>query len=228
MPVDGLPSAGIPIRRLSRTIRHSIRSDMTRSLRTALARLAIAAVLLLWTLPAQAAVTITFWSHELGNSFPHAFFTLRGTPDAGGTPVDVNYGFTARSISPALLMGTVKGRLDISTPGYIDGSTAQFSTEMTDQQYNAVLGLIRGWSENGGNSDYNLNTRNCVHFVAEAARLIGLTGLDHPTLMKRPRSFLQAVAAANAGHVRVIDEPGKTYLASLPPLARSNAVAAAR
>ena len=37
-------------------------------------------------LPAQAAVTITFWSHELGNSFPHAFFSLRGTVDATGQP----------------------------------------------------------------------------------------------------------------------------------------------
>ena len=42
-----------------------------------------ALLLTLAALPAHAAIVITFWSHELGNHFPHAFFTLRGTPDAG-------------------------------------------------------------------------------------------------------------------------------------------------
>ena len=92
-------------------------------------------------------MTITFWSHELGNSFPHAFFTLRGVPDAGGAPVDVNYGFTAKSISPAILMGSVAGRLDIAKPGYMRGSDAQFSVVLTDAQYAEVLALVARWDE---------------------------------------------------------------------------------
>lgn len=175
--------------------------------------------------PAWAAVTITFWSHELGNSFPHAFFTLRGVPDAGGAPVDVNYGFTAKSVSPAILMGTVAGRLDISKPFYIAGSDAQFSVVLSDAQYNAVLGLVAAWDEKTGDSHYNLNRRNCVHFVMEAARLAGLTGLDQPGLMKKPRSYLQAVAAANPGRVTVVKMHGKAYLASLPPLVAAPPVA---
>jgi hypothetical protein len=175
--------------------------------------------------PAWAAVTITFWSHELGNSFPHAFFTLRGVPDAGGAPVDVNYGFTAKSISPKLLMGTVAGRLDVSKPGYINGSDAQFALVMTDEQYNAVLRLIAAWDEKTGDAHYNLGNRNCVHFVKEAARIVGLTGLDQPKLMKKPRSYLQAVAAANAGRVTILDMHGKAYLATLPPLQASVGVA---
>lgn len=177
------------------------------------------ACVLCWTVPAQAAVTITFWSHELGNSFPHAFFTLRGVPDAGGAPVDLNYGFTARAISPAILMGTVGGKLDIAKPAYIDGSDAQFSVNMTDAQYAAVLALVTAWGEKSGDSHYNLNTRNCVHFVQEAARRVGVAVLDFPKLMKKPRSFLKAVAAANPRQLTVIDRPGRTYLATLPPLA---------
>ncbi|WP_230482159.1 hypothetical protein [Sphingomonas sp. Leaf21] len=186
---------------------------------TKLTRLAI--TLFLWlgcALPAQAAVTITFWSHELGNSFPHSFFSLRGTVDATGAPVDANYGFTAKSISPALLMGTVKGRLDISKPFYISTSDAQFSYVMTDAQYGEILALVAAWDEKTGDARYNLNQRNCVHFVQEAARRLGLVGLDHPELMKKPRSFLKAVAQANADRVTIIDQPGKAYLASLPPL----------
>jgi len=169
-------------------------------------------------LPAQAAVTITFWSHELGNSFPHAFFSLRGTVDATGQPVDANYGFTARSVSPAILMGTVKGRLDISKPFYISTSDAQFSYVMTDAQYGDILALVAAWDEKTGDSHYNLNDRNCVHFVQEAARRLGLVGLDHPELMKKPRSYLKAVAQANVGRVTPIGQHGKEYLASLPPL----------
>ena len=114
----------------------------------------LAALLLVGSLmaaaPARAAVTITFWSHELGNSFPHAFFTLRGTPNAGGAPVDVNYGFTAKAITPKLLMGTVGGRLDVSKPFYIAGSDAQFAVVLSDAQYAQVLALIAAWDEKTG------------------------------------------------------------------------------
>ena len=184
---------------------------------------------LLWlafAVPAQAAVTITFWSHEFGNSFPHTFFTLRGIPDRGGAPVDVNYGFTARSISPAILMGTVKGRMDAVDRGYMQGSDAQFALQLTDAQYDQVVALTREWNEVGGDARYNLNNRNCVHFVQEAARRSGLTGLNHPSLMKKPRSFLLAVRDANKDRVTTLGLSGKAYLASLQPIAATAPAAA--
>ena len=171
-----------------------------------------------YALPAQAAVTITFWSHELGNSFPHAFFTLRGVPDSGGAPVDTNAGFTAKSVSPALLMGPVAGKLDIAKPGYVASSDAQFSVVMTDAQYIAVLRLVDAWSEGKPDSVYRLGDHNCVHFVKEAARLVGLSALDQPRLMKKPRSYLKAVLAGNVGRVTPVEMHGKQYLASLGPI----------
>ena len=169
-------------------------------------------------IPAQAAVTVTFWSHELGSSFPHAFLTLRGVPDAGGAPVDRNFGFTAKSVTPALLFRTVPGKLDIAKPDYIDDSTAQFSVVLTDRQYAAIVALAAAWDDHGPDSAYNLKTHNCVHFVEEAAKIAGLTQVEFPPLMKKPRSYLHAVAAANAAQVTVIDQPGKAYLAALPPV----------
>ena len=179
-----------------------------------------------YALPAQAAVTITFWSHELGNSFPHAFFTLRGVPDAGGAPVDTNAGFTAKSVSPALLMGPVAGKLDIARPSYVASSDAQFSVVMTDAQYVAVLRLVDAWSEGKPDSVYRLGDHNCVHFVKEAARLVGLSALDQPGLMKKPRSYLKAVLAGNAGRVTPIEMHGKQYLASLGPIESPGAAVA--
>lgn len=170
-------------------------------------------------LPAQAAVTITFWSHELGNSFPHAFFTLRGVPDAGGAPVDANFGFTPKALTPAILFGAVPGRLDIAKRGYMDGSDAQFSMVLTDAQYAAILRLVDEWDDRKGDGTYRMNSRNCVHFVQEAARRAGLVSVDFPKLMKKPRSYLKAVAQANAGQVAVIGRHGKEYLPTLPALA---------
>lgn len=177
--------------------------------------------MLLWlgiALPAQAAVTMTFWSHEFGNSFPHAFITLRGVPDAGGAAVDADYGFTAKTISPAILFGTVPGRVEPAPKSYIDKSDAQFAVVLTDAQYAQVVALIAAWDEKTGDGHYSLNTRNCVHFVKEAARIAGLAGIDQPTLMKKPRSYLLAVEAANEGHVLKVNQEGKAYLAALPPL----------
>lgn len=184
-------------------------------------RLLAAAVILCLGLasPAQAAVTITFWSHELGNSFPHAFITLRGVPDAGGPATDQDYGFTAKSVSPAILFGSVPGRVEPSKAPYIAASDAQFSVVLTDAQYGRVRVLIAAWSEGTGDSRYNLNNRNCIHFVKEAARIAGLAGIDQPTLMKKPRSYLLAVEAANPGRVVPVNAKGAAYLPTLPPIA---------
>lgn len=179
---------------------------------------ALFAALALWLAgiaPAQAAVTITFWSHELGSSFPHAFISLRGTPERGGAPVDGNYGFTAKSVTPAILIGPVGGEMYAAKPGYVASSDAQFSLVLTDAQYDAVLTLIRQWGAKG--VKYSLGKRNCVHFAQAAAVWVGLTGTDQPKLMKKPRSYLLAVAAANQGRVTVIAQKGRDYLASLPP-----------
>ena len=177
--------------------------------------LALAAILL--PLPASAAVTIAFWSRDFGNYFPHAFFTLRGTPDAGGAAVDASYGFTAKSVTPKLLFGNVGGRVETPKRGYMEGSHVRFSVTLSDAQYARIVALVRAWDEKTGDATYNLGKRNCVHFVREAAVIAGLAA-DFPKLMKKPGRFLLSVAAANPGQVAVIEKMGRDYLPTLPPL----------
>lgn len=165
-------------------------------------------------MPARAAVVMTFWSHELGNSFPHAFFTLRGVPDSGGARVDTDWGFTPVAITPKILFGPVRGAVEHAKPEYLRGSDAQFSIVLTDAQYAAVLALVEEWGEKG-DPTYRINSRNCVHFIREAARRGGLATVDFPALMKKPRSYLRAVAAANPARVTIIERHGKDYLPSL-------------
>ena len=151
-----------------------------------------------WSLPAVAAVEIGFYSRELGgNNFPHAFITLTGTVDATGERVDTSYGFTARSVTPGILFGSVAGEIIVEGPEQVARSDRQFSLTLTDAQYSAVLAVVEQWRDRAQPS-YNLNRRNCVHFVAAMARAVGLRVENADRLMKRPRSFLQHVRDLNS------------------------------
>ena len=145
---------------------------------------------------ARAEITVAFYSHELGSSFPHAFIVLKGTPEAGGPPVDVNFGFTARSVTPAVLMGPVSGKIEAANPAYVRHSDLKFAFAISDQQYGQLMALVEKWRSLPGRS-YDLNHRNCIHFVGDAAQLLGLKVMFDTTLIKRPRSFLENIIRLN-------------------------------
>lgn len=161
-------------------------------------RLLVALFLLLGLqAPAFAAVEIAFYSRELGgNNFPHAFVRLQGTVDSTGEQVDTSYGFTAKAVTPAILFGSVAGEVVVERPQQIERSDRQFTLLLSDDQYRTVMRVIDEWRTRPQPS-YNLNRRNCIHFVAELAEVVGLR-VEYPDrLMKRPRSFLQHVRGLN-------------------------------
>ena len=169
-------------------------------------RIFVLLLALLTAAPAHAAVEIAFYSHELqasGNGeriveFPHAFVTMRGIPDAGGKAIDGNYGFTADRISPAILIGPVKGRMVSAGRAYVRASRNHLALRLSDAQYAAVRAAYRRWAGVKGKS-YDLETRNCVHFVAAMAKAVGLALPTEPDLMKSPATFLERLAARNRG-----------------------------
>jgi hypothetical protein len=170
-------------------------------------RIVLAAVLLLFAIPAHAAVTLTFYSHAFGSSFPHAFVTLRGVPDSGGEAVDGAYGFTAVAVTPALLMGSVRGMIEHSGPAYVRNSNAHFSLLLSDAEYARVLGVIRRWRDAPQNS-YNLDTANCIHFVADVARTLGFESDVSVQLRRRPGAFLDWLMQRNAAIIARHRLPG--------------------
>ncbi|MGH8572701.1 MAG: hypothetical protein ACREX8_09015, partial [Gammaproteobacteria bacterium] len=90
--------------------------------------LAFAALFSLVASPASAAVQVTFYSKQLTSSFPHSFVILRGTLERSGARIDEDYGFTAKSVSPAILMGAVKGHVvSDHNPGYVNQSDSHFT-----------------------------------------------------------------------------------------------------
>ncbi len=155
-----------------------------------------AALLALGAAPGWAAVSITFYSKELSSSFPHAFVILEGTLDRGGPRIEEDYGFTAKTISPAILWGKVAGKVDTEhSAGYIKGSDRHFTVTLTDAEYDRVIGTVERWRA-AKQPNYDLDRHNCVHFVAELAASIGLAA-DTSRFMKKPRSYLEALTQAN-------------------------------
>ena len=146
--------------------------------------------------PARADVDVGFWSREMTIDFPHAFFTAKGT--AGGKPVDVSYGFTAKAVGYSILFGPVPGRIDETDPAYIAKSHEHFRIRVSDATWARMLGVVQRWSSGPG-SVYRLKTHNCVQFIGEAAQAAGMTVHYDSATSQRPTKFLAAVAAANIG-----------------------------
>ena len=167
---------------------------MTRGLRLILLSLLLLCAGL--SAPARAEVVVSFYSHDFGDRFPHAFIVLKGQVDATGEQVDTNYGFTATSVSPAILLGSVKGEVQTSKPDYVEKSDRQFDVTIDDATYARLLTKVAEWRDREQPS-YSLNKRNCVHFVMELAEVVGLKVDRKSKLFKKPKSFLIEVRGLN-------------------------------
>jgi len=166
-------------------------------------------VLLLWPVAAPAKVTLTFYSRELGVYFPHAFVRVTGATDAEpDKQIDTNYGFTAKAVTPAILLGRVSGEMKPANPTYVSRSDSHFSMVLTDEQYAQVLAVVNKW-EDLPQPSYDLHHANCVFFVGDVARALGLKVDDsQPKLMSRPRSYIINLIRLNPG-VGTITPGGK-------------------
>jgi len=155
--------------------------------------------------PAAAVVRITFMSRDFGSYYPHAFVALSGAMDAApATPVDANYGFSARSIGPGILVGPVRGTIFSESAAYLAGSERHFSMMLSDDQYRLVMGIVADWQGLPGRS-YEMHRHNCVSFVKAVAEALGLKADHADDLMMKPRSFLDEVALENPGAIDTSD-----------------------
>lgn len=161
--------------------------------------LLIALVTLAAALPAQAAVTVHFHSFNgsvLFGRFPHTFVVFEGTLDDTGTPVNENFGFSARSTTQAMGGGPADHIIITEEPDQIRRTNRHFSVVLTDTQYRALRAEIEAWRNQPGRY-YILDSRNCVHFVARLAELIGIEASVPENLVRRPRAWLNLVVRRN-------------------------------
>ena len=169
------------------------------SFRRALTRLVlVAAALLLWQAPAFAEVKVSF--HSFSGSFfgryPHAFVVFDGTLDGTGERIDENYGFSARSAGPAVLLGPVAHGMYSEKARYIRTTNRHFTITVSDATYRRMKQEVAAWRDAPGKY-YDLDTRNCIHFVGRIAELAGLR-VDYPRdMLRKPKAWLNHITMLN-------------------------------
>jgi hypothetical protein len=169
-----------------------------------LSRLAAAgAFLLAAILPANAVVTIAFYSHKfhlfhgLVTEFPHGFVILSGTTDTGQT-VNRELGFSATNFYARALLFPIDGALDDSLPsGYVSEALFHFAYPLTDAQYRAVIAEADKW-QNARQPSYDFYTANCVTFVRDIAVAAGLAVSYNHKFIHDPRAFLEDTTIRNS------------------------------
>ena len=143
----------------------------------------------------RAEVILTFWSHDLGTyrndiAFYHAFITLTGSTHANKTAIHANFGFTASETTPSILLQSVPGAVASMPNDYVASSRRHFSVPINDEQYRAVLAVIKRWQKYRQPS-YNLDRHNCVIFVREIALALHLPVSNDSRLFRSPVEFLE-------------------------------------
>lgn len=166
---------------------------------TSLVTRLIVLLALLTSAPALAEVKIHF--HSFNGSlffgrYPHTFIVLEGTLDETGEPVNENYGFSARVVGPAVLAGPVEHMVLAEKPKQISKTNRHFSLSLTDAQYRRIAAEVRAWQTAPGKY-YDLEKRNCIHFVGRMAELLGLR-VDYPAdMLRKPKNWLNHITALN-------------------------------
>ncbi|MFV0643559.1 MAG: hypothetical protein ACK5NN_03530 [Sphingomonadaceae bacterium] len=159
----------------------------------------VALLALLIAVPASAQVILSFQSFNgsmFGGRYPHTFIVLEGTLESTGQKIDENYGFSARSASPAVLAGPVRHMILVEEPEWIPKTNRHFSVPISDAQYYEIVAEVTRWRDAPGKY-YDLNKRNCIHFVGRMGELVGLK-VDYPKkMLRKPRAWLNHIATLN-------------------------------
>lgn len=156
-------------------------------------------VVICWSDAALAQVRVSFHSFNgslFGSRFPHAFVVFEGTLDSTGERVDANYGFSARTVSPAVLAGPVEHVVYSEKEKYIERTNRHFTITVSDATYRRMMQEIAAWRDAPGKY-YDLETRNCIHFVGRIAQLAGLR-IEFPRdLLRKPKAWLNYIGELN-------------------------------
>jgi hypothetical protein len=161
--------------------------------------LLFSALLAFVPLPALAAVTLAFHSFNgsyLGGRYPHAFVVLDGTL-GDGTRVQENYGYSTSSSALSALRGNVPGIIQIEKEKYVGSTNRHFAVPVSDAQVAAIRAEAEAWKDAPGQKRYSLERRNCLHFVARIAQMVGISAPVPQTMLRRPKLWLNHITRLN-------------------------------
>lgn len=162
-------------------------------------RLLLATLLLFLPLPLAAQVLLSFHSFNgsmFGGRFPHTFVVMEGTLEATGEPVSANYGYSAKSTGPNVLLGPAEHMIISEEAKYIGSTNRHFTVPISDEQYRRIEVEMVKWRDFPGKG-YRLDENNCIHFVGAVAQIAGLT-VDVPKkLVRKPKAWLNHITELN-------------------------------
>ena len=105
-------------------------------------------------------------------------------------------GFTAKSVTPAILSGPVEGEIWVEQEKWIAKTNNHFAVTVDDATYRRMRSEVEFWGHHPGKF-YDLDSNNCISFVGKIAQMAGLK-VDYPkNLMRKPRAWLNHIAALN-------------------------------
>lgn len=148
--------------------------------------------------PPQADVAVSFHSFNgsvLWGRYPHTFVVFDGTLD-DGTQVDENFGFSARYTADAISSGPAEHMIITETDRTIAETNRHFTITVSDRQYRRLLAEVIAWRDYPGDF-YDLDSNNCIHFVARMAQLLGLEADVPEDYLRRPKAWLNYVTRKN-------------------------------
>jgi hypothetical protein len=149
--------------------------------------------------PAWARVEVEF--HSFNGSvffgrYPHTFVVFKGQLEDSGQVIDENFGFTAKHVTPAILTGPVEGEIWVEQQKWIAKTNTHFTITVDDATYRKMRAEVEFWRNHPGKF-YDLDRNNCISFVGKIAQMGGLK-VDYPkNLMRKPRAWLNHIAALN-------------------------------
>ena len=107
-----------------------------------------------------------------------------------------NFGFSARHATPDVLLGPVAHMIYTEDERYIRTTNRHFTVTVSDATYRRMKDEVIAWRDAPGRY-YDLDTRNCIHFVGRMAQLAGLQ-VDYPKkMLRKPKAWLNHIAALN-------------------------------
>ena len=149
--------------------------------------------------PAAAEVRASFHSFNgsvLFGRYPHTFVVFEGTLDETGERIEENFGFSAKTAGPAVLTGPVKHIIMTEKEKWVERTNRHFTIPLSDQQYRAMRREVFAWRDHPGKY-YDLDERNCIHFVGRMAQMAGLK-VDYPEdMLRRPKAWLNHITGLN-------------------------------
>ena len=166
---------------------------MARILRTVVLLVALG-----WSSLAAAAVDLTFHSFNgsvIAGRYPHTFVSMEGTLE-DGTAVKENFGFSAKRTTLAVLNGPVEHTILVEKEKWLTKTNRHFTVTISDQKYREVRTMVEKW-RNAPGKYYDLETRNCIHFVGEIARIVGLDVTYPDNMLRRPKKWLNYITGLN-------------------------------